>query len=432
MFTAPNMMMTTGLGAPVTIVGTPVATDLQTIAIPTHAVGQLIILIVTVSSNGFSDITKPSAGGTVPAWVTGFDVYNSDGAMGIFWYIATATNHTSGTWGSGSATNIVAMVAKNHSSTTPIGMFKTSHGNGTGVNVPAPAIAAYDFTGLSMLLKCHEVVGLNGSNWDAAPAGYTRRAASATFGGRSLVVNTRDDTTSDALVNEGPNVGNNWIASTIEIISQDTNAILFDSASDGVLDSSGTTSTPYNHPVATNGADVFVTTVTRTSSRTATGVTCGGVAMTQVASQANNNNGSTSGTTQLWRLAKVSAGNKSIVATWSGSVSSSAVSSAAYLNVNSVSAATTSSGSSSTAVTQAATVPARQVALQVFGASDANGGLAFTMSSNAGGTERANNSSGPSTYAARCIMNDYPASVTFSMTPGQTVAWAAIYILLSS
>lgn len=428
MFTAPNMMMTVGGGAPVAIVGTPTATDQQTITLPAHAVGQLIVLCVTVTATAGADITKPGAAGTVPAWVTGFDAFTSDGALGIFWFIATATNHTSGTWGSSNATNIVAMVVRNYHPTCPIGGFLTATGYLTGTNVPAPAIAPYDKSGMSMLMKCHEVVDLNASSWDAAPAGYTRQAAWATSNGRSLAVNTRDDTTSDASANEGPNNNNHWIAGTVEVISQDTNAVLFDSAHIGVVEQiAGSTSTSYNHTVANNGADVFVTTVTYASGINTTGVTCGGVAMTQVGSIANNGN-SANGFTQLWRRSGVAAGARAIVATFSGTASAWAVSSTAYLNVRSVSAATTTSGAGgATAKTQSVTLATGEVAVQAFGA---QAGLFFALTSNAGGYyNRANNSAGSS--IVRCLMNDSPASVTFSTTPNQSVNWATISVVLS-
>lgn len=70
-----------------------------TLTLPSHSVGDLIILYASECNGGTGDaMTIPTASGTVPTWT-------AIGSGGSTWYthrmyytVATATNHTSGTW----------------------------------------------------------------------------------------------------------------------------------------------------------------------------------------------------------------------------------------------------------------------------------------------------------------------------------------------
>ncbi len=100
-------------------IGSPVCVAGTTVTLPTHAVGDIIEICAYVNgSNGAA--TKPSAGGTVPTWVA---VHSAGGAntnsLVVYQAVATATNHTSGTWTG--ATHMGAIVRRGQHATTPIG-----------------------------------------------------------------------------------------------------------------------------------------------------------------------------------------------------------------------------------------------------------------------------------------------------------------------
>ena len=80
------------------IIGTPAAVAGSSITLPTHAVGDIIV-IFAYRDGATAVPTNPTAGGTVPAWVD-IDAAagaNTNSARSAY-FVATATNHTSGTW----------------------------------------------------------------------------------------------------------------------------------------------------------------------------------------------------------------------------------------------------------------------------------------------------------------------------------------------
>jgi hypothetical protein len=72
----------------------------STIAIPPHIPGDLIIL--TASLHG-KQTNIPTAGGTVPAWISEFADSSNNLFVTVASFIATSNNHTSGTWFNGHA-----------------------------------------------------------------------------------------------------------------------------------------------------------------------------------------------------------------------------------------------------------------------------------------------------------------------------------------
>lgn len=182
---------------PVTYVNSSVALA-TSVAIPTHAVGDIII-ICTYRNGSNTSPSKPAAGGTVPAWT---DILKTPGsgtqAMRTAYFVATATTTTSGTWGS----DLTMAVVLRHQGMFPIGGNADGGGsNGTTSFAPSVGMTATD--GTSMLLHFFAHRGSSGTlTWDAAPAGYTQRAQSFGSTQPGLCLNTKNVTTSDGLASQ--------------------------------------------------------------------------------------------------------------------------------------------------------------------------------------------------------------------------------------
>lgn len=215
-------------GASVTITGgTPVVTTIHTVSfvgangnasssvtIPTHQIGDLIVLF---AYNPFSTSapTKPSAGGTVPDY-TYIDNANSGSGCATAYFKATATNTTSGSWGS--ASHMIAVVIRDQNASSPIGGH--ARAAGTGASSTAPSVTLTHTDGSSVLLHFHGHASLGAGGWDAAPAGYTRQASSGSAFGSASAFNTKNVTTTDGSVAQtGGQSGQNYAAATVEIIN---------------------------------------------------------------------------------------------------------------------------------------------------------------------------------------------------------------------
>jgi hypothetical protein len=157
------------------ILGTPAAVAATTVTLPTHAAGDIIVLFACRRVAGLP--TKPTAGGTVPTWT---DIQNPQAASSgascarCVYTVATASNHTSGTWTN--ATRIIAVVLRGQDA-SPIG------GNASGNTAQtfgstAPAVTLADTSGDSVLLHFYHAFNVGTTGWSAAPASYTRQATS--------------------------------------------------------------------------------------------------------------------------------------------------------------------------------------------------------------------------------------------------------------
>lgn len=213
-FTPQVGMAASGLnGPPLSIVGAPIAVGGDTVTLPTHAVGDLIVLYAFRRTDATNAITKPTAAGTVPAWV---DIDTNAGANACMsrsaFFVATANNHTSGAWTSAEGMSAI-VIRYQHS--TPIGGHAES--GGTGTAAVAPAITMANTDGTSMVLHFH-ATRMN-TTWAAAPAGYTRRAAMTVPFLGGVCLNTKDDTTSDGSVSQGTQTSSGYRGQTIEIRS---------------------------------------------------------------------------------------------------------------------------------------------------------------------------------------------------------------------
>ncbi|CPT00642.1 Bacteriophage protein [Mycobacteroides abscessus subsp. abscessus] len=192
------------------------ASTTSSVSIPAHQVGDLIVLCVFDSQN--TAPTKPSAGGTVPNWnyIDNPNTAAGQGAVATAWFKATATNTTSGTWTW--AEQMIAVVVRGTMPASPIGGHAAV--GGAAVNVTAPAVTLAHTDGSSILLHFHATAFLNASGWSPAPAGYTRRIVAGPSSSRSMVLNTKDTTTTDGSVTQ-PDGSSGWAyaAATVEIIN---------------------------------------------------------------------------------------------------------------------------------------------------------------------------------------------------------------------
>lgn len=192
------------------------ASTTNSVTIPAHQVGDLIVLCAFDSQN--TAPTKPSAGGTVPDWnyIDNTNTAAGQGAVTTAWFKATATNTTSGTWTW--TEQMIAVVVRGTMPASPIGGHAAV--GGAAVNVTAPAVTLAHTDGSSILLHFHATAFLNASGWSSAPAGYTRRIVAGPSSSRSMVLNTKDTTTTDGSVTQ-PDGSSGWAyaAATVEIIN---------------------------------------------------------------------------------------------------------------------------------------------------------------------------------------------------------------------
>jgi hypothetical protein len=210
MFAARNALFTRA--SVVNFIGVNTSSS-ATVTIPTHQIGDIII-IWGYRGNGNVAFTKPSAGGTVPAWV---DIDNNAGAntnvSRCVYFVATATNTTSGSWTSVGLLYAVVLRGQNAS---PIGGHAEAGSTATG-SATAPSVTMSRTDGTSMLL--HFIGQRATFTWNASPAGYTQRA---TFSpGSTAILLSKDVTTSDGSVtntnSNGTNVG--YRGQTVEILA---------------------------------------------------------------------------------------------------------------------------------------------------------------------------------------------------------------------
>ncbi|AIT13058.1 minor tail protein [Mycobacterium phage Bipolar] len=171
---------------------------------------------------------------------------------------------------------------------------------------------------------------------------------------------------------------------------------------------------------AATGADIFVPIAWDRSGATISSVTCGGVAMTQIA-QVDHNNTSGYGGLRLYRLAGAGNGTaKTISITSSGNVyiGASAIS---FTGVPTTLSPVTAYGSG-TSASQTVTVPGN-VGLYVASAGGA-GAPTYTYTSYTGVTNRTNlNANG-----AQLTQSTVAASGTVSAISGGPNAWASVFV----
>lgn len=170
-----------------------------TVTIPAHNVGDLIVIHALRAAAAAPVI--PSAGGTVPAWVNINNSGVSNPGARIVYFVATANNHTSGTW---TATYMVAIVISGAKAVSPIGGAGDPTDQQTAsstTSATSPALTLSSTDGSSLLL--HSFIKPRVTAWDTPPVGYTAAVAGSTdavnYGAQVL---TKTDTSTDGAVTQ--------------------------------------------------------------------------------------------------------------------------------------------------------------------------------------------------------------------------------------
>lgn len=167
------------------------------VAMPTHAAGDILIMFAARDGNT-NPPPQPSAGGTVPTWNT-----ISTGSTGTFyasrlsWAVATASNHTSGTW---SNADVVAVAVMSTNNGSPIGGNAQSGGDTNTSSATAPAITLTDASGMSAILHFFAAFSGTSRTWGSVPSGYNVHTS---LNGTNMVrLLTKVTTTTDGAVSQ--------------------------------------------------------------------------------------------------------------------------------------------------------------------------------------------------------------------------------------
>ncbi|WP_156749876.1 hypothetical protein [Mycobacterium sp. E1747] len=181
------------------IIGSNSVAAANSITLPTHQAGDVII-IFAFTNGTTTPPTPPAASGTVPALVQVDATAGNSCAASIYQFVATANNHTSGTWTAPATAAMAAIVLRyeDRLAATPYGAHSLAVSAATISTIITPAITPVKTDGSSKLLYMY--AHRNMTSWDAAPTGFTRLTAAANIAG--VCVNSKNDTTSDGATNQ--------------------------------------------------------------------------------------------------------------------------------------------------------------------------------------------------------------------------------------
>lgn len=185
----------------------------------------------------------------------------------------------------------------------------------------------------------------------------------------------------------------------------------------------------FTHTAAA-GADVFFA-LTTYRQDTVSSVTFAGNAMTLVGSyNHNNNNGSTVGTSFLYRLAGGGTGS-SATASFTCALAQWAVANTiSYTGVGSVGTPQYAYGSTTAISTGSVTCGSGQVILAALGVGSQANNLNPLINSPSGGTVRYNVGAGSSGYDAALCIQDATSTATFAGTGNFSFLWSTITVAL--
>lgn len=196
MFAAHNMLLANAKKAAVTYKGAAAALT-TSVAIPSHSVGDMIIIYA--QCHYLSTLSKPSAGGTVPAWT---DIAVQNGVKYQSYYmayaIATATDTTTGTWTNAQTTMAIVVSGQGAS---PIGGKNSTQQSTTSPSCPSVTLSNTSGSSLLLHIGCME----SGAYYTAAfsQAGYTGRLTPSGDSSARYRLFTKNDTTTDGSVATG-------------------------------------------------------------------------------------------------------------------------------------------------------------------------------------------------------------------------------------
>lgn len=190
-----------------------------TVTLPAHESGDLILIWGYNGARNSTPPGAPAAGGTVPTWTTpSGGTFAGFNAERLVYAVATANNHTSGTF-SGGYVILIAVVIRGANNSSPIGGIATvEDGSGTTITCPAITLARSDGTSV--------ILGFGGSGdhvngagtVNAAPSGFTRLRDLA-VGSRNAFCNQKNVTTSDGASVQSCSSAGWGVGMTVEIKS---------------------------------------------------------------------------------------------------------------------------------------------------------------------------------------------------------------------
>ena len=156
------------------------------VTIPAHAIGDLLLVFVRRASNSVA--TKPTATGTVPNWVVAQGAGANTLALTSAWFVATATNHTTGAWASGS--HICVLVLRPDSGLVlSVGASATTNA-ATTQTIVYPALALSTTAGTSWGVRCGTRVTAD-SEVANPPTSWTNQSVQPAAAGALMAVHTR-------------------------------------------------------------------------------------------------------------------------------------------------------------------------------------------------------------------------------------------------
>ena len=411
-----------------TIMGSNAASG-TSVTIPSHEIGDLIVIFARSSSN--TAPTKPSASGTVPSWT---DIDSSNGSYSSVHtarFIATATNHTSGTWTG--ATAMIATVLRNFDSSTPVGGHAVSADSATANTCPGAAITLSRADGTSKILEFYGWG--DGSNAftsvSSAPTGHTQQVKGEYSGSKvGVALNTRNDSTTDGAVSQ-PSSSSCWTRGTaVEIIGPAYTAPSFDAVGAGTCGTSANGGTYTETHVLGGTANAILVAAmvgAGAASKTLT-ANIGGIDIPQVYQRWVYSN-----TWQLvvFALYAPPTGSQTIgLALPSGTNYSYAFNSSSFTGVGSIGTAESPAAAGSSPATQTITGTMSAKLFHAFGAAN-NGAAAF---SNYDATQRSAISGATNSCSAPLVVGDATgaASVTITATATGTgtYKWGSIIVPL--
>lgn len=183
------------------------------VTLPSHNAGDLIVIFAFDDNPTATVPSVPAASGTVPAWDT-IDTYSQTSASCITaYFVATASNHTSGTWSG--ATGMIAVVLSGQG-VSPIGGHAVTGGATSGTYSAAPSVTMVNGDGSSVLLHFYgHRLAPSWPEWAAGNGnGYTTQIESG-----EVCLDTKDYTTSDGAVQHSNNTSGavRYAGATIEV-----------------------------------------------------------------------------------------------------------------------------------------------------------------------------------------------------------------------
>jgi len=188
------------------------------VTIPAHRPGDLIVMFVKASAINTLP-TIPTASGTVPSWQ---NVANTSGTGSSYshsrvcCYLATANNHTSGTWTN--ATGFIVAVVRRASGIGGIA-FSVPAAQNPATSWTAPAVNLFKSNTTSLVLHFYGWENSTVFTVNAAPTGYTRQYDARTTE-VGLAFNTKNVSGSAPAIAQTTTSGTAWYSNfSVEVLA---------------------------------------------------------------------------------------------------------------------------------------------------------------------------------------------------------------------